>query len=406
MGIISKRKERLEPCPAENREQCKFGLEDECKYDKKDCFLKKERENKKKCDKTHLKVVIFIAVGIILFLVSSILDCIIEPSVPSTEEQNSTIKEQNSTLILIMEGVVTILSGISISIIAGAILTYIIDIPSKLKEYETSFLNALSSNNYLKSLDESKLVQLRKDTTEQLHAKNAPFMATGLIDIDQRICDLLKQPYYTRYRQSVICSDIDNDTDYVYKEHMIDYCLRNPYGKNKEAVEYIGFSNLILKKNGNVDDFIFNLKIEYKIDDNDKLEFAHKSYKIESSSLNNKVEFYDTKLVLCGINNDSQTESRGIKVCFKKSLEVHMEYKIKVPKDDICFSKRMRHPVKNFRLDYSYPNTQIKLFGQIFGTELKQSDISIKYLADNIISLETFDWLLPDNGAIVVMTKK
>lgn len=399
MGI-KKRKEKLEPCPAKNREQCKFGLEDECKYDKRNCFLKRERESKKKYDKTQLKVILFIAIGIILFILSSVLDCcIIEPSVSSTEKQNSTIN-------LIMEEVVTILSGISISIIAGAILTYIIDIPSKLKEYETSFLNALSSNNYLKSLDESKLVQLRKDTTEQLHAKNAPFMATGLIDIDQRICDLLKQPYYTRYRQSVICKDITNETDYVYKEHMIDYCLKNPYGKNKEAVEYIGFSNLILKKDGNIDDFISHLKIEYKIDENDKLEFAHNSYKIEASSLNNKVEFYDTKLMLCGISNDGQTESRGIKVCFKKLLEVHMEYRIKVPKDDICFSKRMRHPVKNFRLDYSYINSQIKLFGQIFGTELKQSDISIKYLADNIISLETFDWLLPDNGAIVVMTKK
>lgn len=390
---LRKQRRKLEPCPAESREQCKFGLEDECNYDKKDCFLKKEREHKKKRDKTRLKVILFIAIGIILFFISLILEGV-------KEMQNL------ATTDFIIKNLVTILSGISISIIAGAILTYIIDIPSKLKEYETSFLNALSSNNYLKSLDESKLIQLRKDTTEQLHAKNAPFMATGLIDIDQRICDLLKQPYYTRYRQSVICSDIANDNDYIYKEHMVDYCLKNPYGKNKEAVEYIGFSNLILKKNGNVNDFISHLKIEYKIDDNDKLEFAHNSYKIEETSLNNKVEFYDTKLMLCGISNDSQTESRGIKVCFKKTLEVHMEYKIKVPKDDICFSKRMRHPVKNFRLDYSYTNNQIKLFGQIFGTELKQSDISIKYLADNIISLETFDWLLPDNGAIVVMTKK
>lgn len=390
---LRKQRRKLEPCPAESREQCKFGLEDECNYDKKDCFLKKEREHKKKRDKTRLKVIIFIAIGVILFLSSSILENL-------KGIQNEAVTD------LIIKNLVTILSGVSISIIAGAILTFIIDIPSKLKEYETSFLNALSSNNYLKSLDEAKLIQLRKDTTEQLHAKNAPFMATGLIDIDQRICDLLKQPYYTRYRQSVICSDIANDSDYVYKEHMVDYCLKNPYGKNKEAVEYIGFSNLILKKNGDVNDFISHLKIEYKIDDNDKLEFAHNSYKIESTSLNNKVEFYDTKLMLCGISNDSQPESRGIKVCFKKTLEVHMEYRIKVPKDDICFSKRMRHPVKNFRLDYSYTNSQIKLFGQIFGTELKQSDISIKYLADNIISLETFDWLLPDNGAIVVMTKK
>lgn len=390
------KKEKLESCPAKNREQCKFGIESECNYDKKDCFLKKENENKKRCDKTQLKVIIFIACGVILFLISIILNNQVERSVQIEEQQS----------VVTMKDWATTLSSLSISLIAGAFLTYIIDIPSKLKEYETSFLNALSSNNYLKSLDESRLVQLRKDTTEQLHAKNAPFMAKGLIDIDQRICDLLKEPYYTKYRQSVICSDIKNDKNYIYKEHMIDYCLRNPYGKNKEAVEYVGFTNLILMKGGKIKDFISKIKIEYKIDDNERLKFSHKSYQIESSKLNNKVEFYDTKLVLCGIGNDSQLESRGIKVCFKQSLEIHIEYKIKVPKDDICFSKRLRHPAKNFRLDYTHTSSQIKLFGQVFGTELKQSDISIKYLADNIISLETFDWLLPDNGAIVVMTRK
>lgn len=34
---------------------------------------------------------------------------------------------------------------------------------------------------------------------------------------------------------------------------------------------------------------------------------------------------------------------------------------------------------------------------------MKQSDVSIQYISDNTISLETFDWLLPTNGAIVVM---
>ena len=54
-------------------------------------------------------------------------------------------------------------------------------------------------------------------------------------------------------------------------------------------------------------------------------------------------------------------------------------------------------------LNYSYKKNGAKLFGQVFGTEMKQSDVSIQYISDNTISLETFDWLLPTNGAIVVM---
>ena len=42
------------------------------------------------------------------------------------------------------------------------------------------------------------------------------------------------------------------------------------------------------------------------------------------------------------------------------------------------------------------------IFGQLFGTELKQSDFLIRYPLPNSVSLESFEWLLPDNGAIVV----
>ena len=386
--IFQKKPIILEPCPAEDLHKCKYGNVKECKFDKSKCFHIEERNRSKKIDKTAWKVRGFIGFGILFYVLASVFD-----STPAYAFTYSPF-------------VYSIISGISISIIAGALLTYIIDIPSKLKEYETSFLNALSSNSYLRNLDENQLIQLRKDLTEQLHVKNAPFMAKGLIDIDQRVCDLLKQPYYTRYRQSVICSDINEDDRSIAKKHMIDYCLKNPYGKNKEAVEYIGFSNLILK--GNEPDgskFISDIKIEFSIDGNDGHKISEQEYVLDASTLNDSVEFYDTKIILYGVDNQNQ-KTQGIKATFKDQLEVHIEYNIKVPKDDICFSKRLRHPVRNFRLDYSYNSPNVKLYGQLFGTEIKQSDISVKYMGDNNISLETFDWLLPDNGAIVVMTKK
>ncbi|MDO5394484.1 MAG: hypothetical protein Q4F07_00820, partial [Bacteroidales bacterium] len=116
-------------------------------------------------------------------------------------------------------------------------------------------------------------------------------------------------------------------------------------------------------------------------------------------------EFYNKQVTLIDKDNATDNSHKGIRVEFDDNIEVEMRYKIVVPKNDPCFTKRLQHPVKNFRLDYAFNGDDVELFGQIFGTELKQNDIEIRY-TDNSISLETFDWLLPDNGAMVVMLKK
>lgn len=80
-----------------------------------------------------------------------------------------------------------------------------------------------------------------------------------------------------------------------------------------------------------------------------------------------------------------------------------MRYTIKVHKEDRCFTKRLQHPAKNFRLDYMSKDENVKLYGQMFGTEMKQSNMYIRSMSSNSKSLECFDMLLPQNGAMVVM---
>lgn len=380
-------------CPAQSVNDCSYASELECKFDKSNCHMINENNNQKKNDKIQLRVLLFIFFGAFCYLGASIL-------------KNSCYQFQFS------QNIYEVISGISISVIAGAILFYIIDLPSKLKDYEISFLNALSSDSYLKRLDEDRLTKLRNRITEQLHIKNAPSMAKGLIEIDQRVCSLLREPYYSRYRQTVICSEISGSSTTLLKENIIDYKLINPYGKFRKAVEYIGFTNLIMMGNEtDVNKFIYDVNITYSIDNTTKKDQSS-TFELKNTPLNKKIEYYDTKVLLTSkddVNkniNEDKDELFGIKVEFFDNIEVTIQYKIVIPKDDICFSKRMRHPVKNFRLDYSYKSDDVKLYGQLFGTEIKQSDISIKFTADNSISLETFDWLLPDNGAIVVITRK
>lgn len=381
MGLFDKsKKSETRTCNFTNLSECPYASVDECKFNKKNCFRKKKTPI---FTITTLKILVVILIGLLITLVSIYLD--------------AKVKFSGSHLVF------GALSSIAVSLIAGAVLAWMIDIPSKLKEYENSIVNALVSNNYLKSLDEERLTQLRKDVTEQLHKVNVPCMARGLIDIDQKICNLLKQPYYTRYRQIVVCKK-DEVNGVIVKHHTIDYKLINPYSVNSKATEYISIANLVLSngKDNMKDKAITDVRIRCIIDDGQAKNLSSE-IEFDSSSVDSRETFYDTKVELVAKNDSYKGDKKGLKIEFDKSLEVKMSYDIVVNKDDISFTKRLRHPAKNFRLDYTFETTSpIKIFGQLFGTELKQSDFLIRYPLPNSVSLESFEWLLPDNGAIVV----
>lgn len=381
MGLFDKsKKSETRTCNFTNLSECPYASVDECKFNKKNCFRKKKAPI---FTITTLKILVVILIGLLIALVSIYLD--------------AKMKFTGSHLVF------GALSSIAVSLIAGAVLAWMIDIPSKLKEYENSIVNALVSNNYLKSLDEERLTQLRKDVTEQLHKVNVPCMARGLIDIDQKICNLLKQPYYTRYRQTVVCKK-DEENGVIVKHHTIDYKLINPYSVNSKATEYISIANLVLSngKDNMKDKAITDVRIRCIIDDGQAQNLSSE-IEFDSSSVDSRETFYDTKVELVAKKDSYKGDKKGLKIEFDKSLEVKMSYDIVVDKDDISFTKRLRHPAKNFRLDYTFETTSpIKIFGQLFGTELKQSDFLIRYPLPNSVSLESFEWLLPDNGAIVV----
>lgn len=380
--IISKKnKPKNKRCDCNSVEECPYRSENECNFDKTHCHLKNHKKEIKKNSRSLLSIIIFALIGFITYILITIFSL----------DEDCSFKYSKY--------VYTIISGIAISVVTGSILAIVIDLPSRLKDYEQSFVNALSSNNYLKSLDENRLTDLRNEITEQLHKTKAPSMAKGLIKIDQRVCELLRQPYYSRYRHTVICN-MSEDGNYINKEHIIEYKLINPYSVNQTATEYIKFTNLILASGEQDDKPISDLKVSCNIDNKGKNDLSDR---IDFRSENITNEFYNRRITL--VDKSGDTKQNGIRIDFDDNIEVEMRYKIAVHKSDPCFTKRLQRPVKNFRLDYICNDDSVDLYGQIFGTEIKQSDISIKY-SSNSISLETFDWLLPDNGAIVIMLKK
>ena len=289
MGLFDKSKKfETRTCNFTNLSECPYASVDECKFNKKNCFRKKKAPI---FTITTLKILVVILIGLLITLVSIYLD--------------AKVKFTGSHLVF------GALSSIAVSLIAGAVLAWMIDIPSKLKEYENSIVNALVSNNYLKSLDEERLTQLRKDVTEQLHKVNVPCMARGLIDIDQKICNLLKQPYYTRYRQTVVCKK-DEENGVIVKHHTIDYKLINPYSVNSKATEYISIANLVLSngKDNMKDKAITDVRIRCIIDDGQAQNLSSE-IEFDSSSVDSRETFYDTKVELVAKKDSYKGDKKG-----------------------------------------------------------------------------------------------
>lgn len=371
-------------CNYSSLSECPYNTPKGCKFNKKKCLHEREKKHSISSDPTKYRLIACGLIALLLFVLINVYSS--EFSFPYCEY------------------VYPMLLTIMVSIIAGVVLTFAIDLPTRLKDYEKSFVQALSSSDYLKTLDEHRLTTLRNDITEQLHKASAPCMAKGLIDMDQKICELLRLPYYSRYRHSVICDEPDGD-GFIVKEHTIDYKLINPYGVNKEAKEILQSTSLVKLINPNSSEeqrkVLDILEFTCSIDNEDSKDLLP-DCKICYEPISKEDEYYNTKVYIKSLNA-SDLPSPGLMVSFKENIQVHLRYKIKVCKEDRCFTKRLQHPVKNFRLDYSCKDKNTVLYGQIFGTEMKQSDMSIRSVSNNTISLECFDWLLPQNGTIVVM---
>ena len=94
-------------------------------------------------------------------------------------------------------------------------------------------------------------------------------------------------------------------------------------------------------------------------------------------------------------------DDTGLKVSFKKQVSVIIKYKQFLDIEDNHYTRRLRYPAQSYRLDYNC-SQGTRLLGQLFGTLVDQSKVSINISKDkNMLSVESHDWLLPKSGAFV-----
>ena len=184
-----------EKCNFSSKDLCPYSSSDDCPYDVRACYVYQEIRPTRK----RQYVISF-------FLFLSIAISIIAELLKEDGTLISFVYDRYSLLTL-----AKILQPIAQSVIAAIIISLIIDIPERIKEYKSFFVDILTSYDYLKTMDEEKLTNLRKRVTRQLHVKDFPHMAEGLIDLDERFCMMLKQPYFSEYSQIVNVQEFSED---------------------------------------------------------------------------------------------------------------------------------------------------------------------------------------------------
>ncbi len=406
-GISKKNttKTQLKNCKFQDAQDCPYTSYEDCPNIAEDCHLKEKnlKEGKKKTDSTHHRLLIFGILGIVVYLLSYIIF------------DTSTEDKSFNTYVLLF------FTQASLSIIAAVIITSVIEMPYKAKEFISIILDAFTSEEYLKKLSEKKLTDLRKSITSLLHKKDVPNMPKGLIRLDEKICDLLKHPYYKIYRQKVLCKSENNE---IIKTYIIDYTMYNPYNLNHPIDVDIGFrQHIYLSEGRNLSDIFVIKHFSIKID-GDPFKNITNDVIIKDSVLNTKSDFYNKKVVINtnngkkikGKNNTENDEiipsadnshQEQLIVSFTDKIHVKLEYCVKVPSTDNHYTKRLRYPVKYYRLDYFVDDDDSKLYGQLIGTLMDQSKIVTNFSEDGkSLTIETFDWLLPQNGVFVVVESK
>lgn len=410
-------------CEYVSRQTCPYGEKEECPFDTTLCYAFRDFKPIKK--KAYM-----ICTMLFFAIVITVLGELIDEKVELAE-----ILEREYDF----KTIVKILQPIANSIIAAIIIAFIIDIPERIKEYKDFFVEILTSFDYLKRMKENELTELRKKVTWQLHVKDFPHMAEGLIDLDEQFCKMLKRPYFKEYNQII---SVSKEGNVFRKTVKIEYFAVNPQRDDNTINMDIGIGNFvkfadpknfveeaknlfILKKYSicfDKDNIEYDLKelIEIKVsqDTLDGLEYNGKVSIGPQRALSNEnspvsLSFFrqqtkEEKSKDIEYVTMNQNEDVKLVASFKDLIHVKLEYEIIVPHNDVIYTKRLRYPVKLFSLDYSLEKnvTDYTLVGQLIGTLIDQPDVTINLTEDQKrIIMRTHNWLLPKNGAVVFHCK-
>lgn len=404
--IIDFKQKRVD-CPYSIKQDCPYNKISKCPYDTTHCHA--FHNNKKTTIRKYVFIALFVGALVLYFLALE-------------KAEDKAIWKTIET--------------ISLSIISASVVAFLIDLPGKMKEYQSYFVDLLSSSEYLKHLDEDGLSNLRQRVTWLQHAQDYPNMPRELLRLDERICQMMRAPYFKRFSQIMLLSKKDKE---ITKTCVVEYTVNNPGSDGTSASVDIGLSTSVMFKSNALDKdedlkkeaeriikikkFIAHIDGASSYDLTSHIRILVYKGKSDNSNYNGEIHIaplkeYSNKLSPLNAQKLSSgkkqksipidiAESNAIDLFieFKKELIIKLEYEIIVPAEDKCFSKRLRYPVKYFHLDYTLQEgfDDTTLSGDLIGTLIDSKDISLFQSKDKKrLTFDTRSWMLPKNGVFIV----
>jgi len=99
--------------------------------------------------------------------------------------------------------VIDFLIAILASVIAGAIVTIIFDIPALVGSFKDLVINSLTENRYLDGLKLPQLRSLKQDVIKFIHKENN--LPQSLLQLETELSDTIDKPYYSYFNENVTC---------------------------------------------------------------------------------------------------------------------------------------------------------------------------------------------------------
>ena len=392
--------------------------------------LEEEKQEEEKPDKEKIQLGIIACIVFLLLLLSV------------------TVKNVCTCLPTWLLIVLDIIVALGASGIAGLLVAMLVDTPQLVTGFKKTLTQALASNDYLENLPNEKLEALRRKIVGLIH-KDSMNVPPSFLQLDDDLCGFIDAPYYEYFEESIVVgkkklygeilkedgveeSKIPTVTgDFFKKDVQIDYQIKNP--SQNPIFAFIGLSkSLDLPLNCNLENSYVFKSFEVTIDDGETYDIRNALMIDRCRVLPGRVGSdpntmtYDT-VVRMSIRNGIELNSEAIrhldveegihydcyefdtkkdvKVSFCDNVRVRIRYSQIFPIADSHYTRRLKYSAKGYMLSYTCQDDYV-LHGQILGTLIKQSDMSIIKNNDNSITLICRNWLLPKNGAFIVMDDK
>lgn len=318
-----------------------------------------------------------------------------------------------------------ILVPILSAIVSGFIVSFVIDIRKQVTGVQELIVNSFTENTFLQHLSEEQIIKLRKDALEQLTKTKYPGMQKDLVEKDREIFHALTNPYYDSFRETSVYyknkrfswDPNQGEGPVLFKNVDLQYTIKSPHSESTPTTVDLSICKALLFPVSAGDDDsnikrIWNIKQMSVVIDNNQEIIITDDLAYDVNVLSDIDDYYNKSVrtfykgthdLIKGQNSDRN----GIFLTFKQSVRVHINYDINLPVEDNHYTSRLKYPAKSFSITcLCNDDPNVKFYGELLGTFMESSELKITHPADNILTIEASNWLLPKNGVVIMLCEK